>query len=185
MKQTQINNKSLHTLSFIPAMTYSNAYIQKESLIEDNKGKAGVYRWINKKNGKTYIGSAVNLARRFYLYYNLEHLSKNNMTINRALLKYGHSNFSLEILEYCEAKNTTIREQHYMDICKPEYNILKIAGSSLGFKHSEETIEKLRERVHTEEAKAKISKSRIGTKISEETRAKISALLKGVGGIKV
>jgi len=44
MKQTQINNKSLHTLSFIPAMTYSNADLQKESLIEDNKGKAGVYR---------------------------------------------------------------------------------------------------------------------------------------------
>lgn len=26
-----------------------------------------------------------------------------------------------------------------MDLLKPEYNILKIAGSSLGFKHSEKT----------------------------------------------
>lgn len=29
-----------------------------------------------------------------------------------------------------------------MDLLNPEYNILKTAGSFLGFKHSEETIEK-------------------------------------------
>jgi hypothetical protein len=31
------------------------------------------------------------------------------------------------------------REQYYLDLLKPEYNILKVAGSSLGFKHSEES----------------------------------------------
>jgi group I intron endonuclease len=40
---------------------------------------------------------------------------------------------------------------------RAEYNILKTAGSSLGFKHSEETLKKLRNRKHSEETKAKMS----------------------------
>ena len=35
-------------------------------------------------------------------------------------------------------------EQHYLDLYKPKYNILKVAGSSQGFKHSPETIAKLK-----------------------------------------
>ena len=34
-------------------------------------------------------------------------------------------------------------EQHYIDLYKPKYNILKLAGSSQGFKHSPDTIAKL------------------------------------------
>jgi len=64
------------------------------------------------------------------------------------LLKYGYSNFTLEILEYCEPENALAREQHYLDHLKPEYNILQIAlaaqdawgcfaaGSILGYKQS-------------------------------------------------
>lgn len=29
-------------------------------------GKFGVYRWINLKNNKTYVGSVVNLDKRLY-----------------------------------------------------------------------------------------------------------------------
>ena len=58
------------------------------------------------------------------------------MLINRALLKEGYSSFSLYILEYCDKNNVVKREQYYIDLLNPEYNILKIAGSSLGFKHS-------------------------------------------------
>lgn len=36
------------------------------------------------------------------------------------------------------------REQYYLDLLKPDYNILKTAGSFLGFKHSEETIAKFK-----------------------------------------
>ena len=136
------------------------------------------------------------------------------MTINKALLKYGYSatvvgppwngggpqpNFTalqppsaaaaasgaLEILEYCAPEDTIKREQHYLDLLKPEYNILKIAGSSFGYKHTETTLAKLRGRTHSEETRSKLSKSRIGTQLSEETRAKLSLLLKGVGGLEV
>ena len=66
------------------------------------------------------------------------------MLINKALLKYGYGNFSLEILEYCEPKDLISREQYYLDLIKPEYNILKIAGSRLGAKHSLDVIAKIK-----------------------------------------
>lgn len=49
--------------------------------------------------------------------------------INSAFLKYGYSNFTLEILEYCESSEAVLREQYYLDLLKPEYNILSTAGS--------------------------------------------------------
>jgi len=56
------------------------------------------------------------------------------------LLKYGYSNFSLEILEYCPASELFIREKYYFKLLNPEYNIALEPGSSmLGRRHSEET----------------------------------------------
>jgi hypothetical protein len=63
----------------------------------------------------------------------------------RALLKYGYSNFKLEILEYCLPEDVINREQYYLDLLQPEYNIYKVAGSPSGYKHTEETLAKLRE----------------------------------------
>jgi group I intron endonuclease len=81
------------------------------------------------------------LSRRFKEYYNKNHISKikRNFSVHAALLKYGYSSFKLEILEYCDKFNLIEREQHYINMLKPEYNVLKIAGSNLGFKHSEST----------------------------------------------
>jgi group I intron endonuclease len=104
------------------------------------------------------------------------------MSINRALLKYGYSSFKLEILEYCDPQNVIIREQFYLDLLKPEYNILAKAGSCLGFKHSAETKQKMREAEHSgrfkkghqhaEETKTKISEAHMGRKHTEETLVK-------------
>lgn len=65
------------------------------------------------------------------------------MVINKALLKYGYSNFKLEILEYCDPKELTRREQYYMDLLNPEYNVLRKANSSLGYKHTETSLVKI------------------------------------------
>ena len=100
------------------------------------------------------------------------------MLICRALLKYGYSNFSLEILEYCKPDNVIEREQYYLDLLKPEYNILKTAGSCLGLNHSQETKRKLAEankgKILSELTKAKMSAAKKGVKLSQETRAKLS-----------
>lgn len=83
-------------------VVYYNADTQKIQVIQDNKGKSGIYRWINKKDNISYIGSALNLSRRLANYYSYVMLSKEKRIISRALLKYGYSNFQLEILEYCD-----------------------------------------------------------------------------------
>jgi group I intron endonuclease len=93
--------------------------------------------------------------------------------IYNALLKYGHSKFSLEILEYCAPEKYIEREQYYIDLLKPEYNTLKIAGSSLGFKHSEETIAKI------SAAKKGAKHPMFGKTHSVETIKKISEAKKG------
>jgi len=92
-------------------------------------------------NGKSYIGSSINLRYRFYKYYSIQCLlSDNCMPICRALLKYGYSKFSVEILEYCKVEDTLIREKHYLDLYQPKYNIsLDPTASFAGRKHSEET----------------------------------------------
>ncbi len=59
------------------------------------------------------------------------------------MAKYGYSQFSVEIIEYCEPSEVLKKEQYYLDLLKPKYNILKIAGSFVGFKHSTEIKEKL------------------------------------------
>lgn len=163
----------------IPVATYANADVQKELAVRENRGKSGVYRWINKKTGKSYIGSSIDLSRRFNQYYNYNHISdlKHNMLIYKALLKSGYSNFQLQILEYCDKYNLLEREQYYIDLLKPEYNILLNAASSLGFKHTEKTILKMKA-PKSEESLVKIRNHLANlnaSPFSPEVRARISA----------
>jgi group I intron endonuclease len=60
------------------------------------------------------------------------HLKSRKSAIYSALLKYGYSNFKLEILEYCKASDAIAREQLYITSLRPEYNILKLAGYRFG-----------------------------------------------------
>jgi group I intron endonuclease len=167
----------------VPIKIYENAYVQKAQILSENKGKSGIYRWTNNTNGKSYIGSAVNLAIRIFQYYNLDFISKYNMTVYKAIIKYGYSCFTLEILEYCEPNDCIKREQYYLDIFQPEYNILRTAGSSLGHKHSEETRAKISAnllgKTHSDETKGKISAAILGKIRTEEVRAKMCAAKMG------
>lgn len=101
-----------------PVVIYNNSDEDKLNILADNRKKPGIYRWINKINGNTYIGSSVNISLRMYTYYSLRSLAKSNRPIDRALLKYGFSNFRLEILEYGDKTNVLIREQYYIDLLK-------------------------------------------------------------------
>nr|YP_009072335.1 GIY-YIG endonuclease [Sclerotinia borealis]AHX82999.1 GIY-YIG endonuclease [Sclerotinia borealis] len=163
---------------FVPINMYSNTDTEKLNIIKDNKNKCGVYRWINLETNKSYVGSSVNLGRRFSTYYSYEYLTKNSYTISRALLKYGYSSFRLDILEYCDKSDVFAREQHYLDLFQPEYNILKSAGSLLGFKHSVSTRERLSNfytgRSISEQVKAKMSESQRGRTHSAEALANMS-----------
>lgn len=137
-----------HLLASIvnPVLKYSNADTNKLKILKEIKGKAGVYRWINNINGKCYVGSSVDLSKRLYRYYSLAHIIAQSefSLICKALVKYGYSTFSFEILEFCDRKDVLVREQYYIDLLEPEYNILKKAGSHLGYKHTDEAKAKMR-----------------------------------------
>jgi hypothetical protein len=60
-----------------------------------------------------------------------------------------------------------LREQFYLDTLKPTYNILILAGSSLGFKHSYSTIVQMKERNHK-------NQPFLGREHSEESKLKMS-----------
>ena len=134
-----------------PVVKYNDADLEKVDILAGNRKKVGVYLWINNENGNKYVGSSVSLSVRMYTYYSLRSLAKSNRPIDRALLKYGFSKFSLYILEYCTSENVIEREQYYLDVIKPEYNIVEKAGSTLGYKHTEDSLAKMRNFVLSDE----------------------------------
>lgn len=174
----------------VPLLVYDNGESKRKEVVKDNTDKAGVYRWINKVNGKCYVGSSANLGFRLKQYYSNNYLTrkKSVSSISSALIKYGHSNFILEILVHCVPEKSIIlkKEQFYIDKFKPEYNILKVAGSPLGYKHTEEALAKMKNRklsqehkeqvlirILSESHKAKVNEANLGRKNSEESLAKM------------
>ena len=112
------------------------------------------------------------------------------MFINKAILKHGYYNFRLDILEYCAPEECIEREQFYIDALKPEYNILNIADSSLGYKHTKETQAKFKERKFSldqlENLRARLIKLNKNQSEEQKLRARERMLkLRGAKGIKV
>lgn len=110
--------------------------------------QAGVYIFRNKVNFKCYVGSSVHLYTRIAdYYYNNDSHGKISIIISRALAKYTHSNFKLIVflVSSTDSKYILFMEQLVIDILQPEYNILLVAGSPIGFKHSLESKEKIRQ----------------------------------------
>jgi GIY-YIG catalytic domain len=115
-----------------PLIIYEDSLLNKFNALDDNIGKSAIYRWVHKINNKSYVGSSKDLYRRLREYYNINFLKRRVLTSNsriyRALLNEGYGSFILEILEYCDKNILIEREQYYIDLIKPEYNIQSIAG---------------------------------------------------------
>ncbi|KKL12012.1 hypothetical protein LCGC14_2540030 [marine sediment metagenome] len=129
---------------------------------------SGIYKIANTVTGDLYIGSAVNTDRRIYRHkYLLNKQEHHNPILQNVYNKHGLNNLLFEIIERVEDKNDLLsREQFYLDKLNPKYNICKIAGSSLGLKHSEETKKKMSEshKNMSEDTRHKISLSQRGNK---------------------
>jgi group I intron endonuclease len=106
----------------------------------------GVYKYQNKIDVKLYIGSSIDIQKRWKSHR--DELIKNNHEncyLQRAITKYGIENFEFRVLEIVEDKTKLIeREQYYLDLYKsylPKngYNICKVAGlgSQLGLTRSD------------------------------------------------
>ena len=126
------------------------------------KDRSGVYAFINNINGKYYIGSAVCLYSRLRDYDQSWYARVNeNTLIMRAIAKYGMDNFTIVILEFTTTEIARTTEQTFINTYKPEYNILTLANSSLGYKQ-------------TEEAKRKISEGLTGVPRSNKVREEMT-----------
>jgi group I intron endonuclease len=154
--------------------------------------KGGIYKILNIKNNKFYIGSSKNLIKRknqhfLFLKLNIHH----NKHLQNSWNKYEPENFIFEILEICDQGDLLIKEQYYIDTLRPHYNISPTAGSTSGYKHTEDT-KKILSEIHkgktvSEEVKKRMSESKkgilnssFGKKMSDETKAKISKATKGI-----
>lgn len=138
---------------------------------------SGIYQIKNKINGKFYIGSAVNFIKRKANHFIfLKNGNHPNIHLQRASQKYGVDNLEFMVLEYVEVDKLIEREQLWIDWTNPKYNILKVAGSVLGFKHSEETKNKYyKNKKDKEETKLKKSLATKGRPKSDLHKAKIGA----------
>lgn len=146
---------------------YSDPANQRSKIREENNGKIGVYAWVNKINNKVYVGSGDPLYTRLSDYYQPWYLtSRTNLYVIRAFNKYTMANFSLYILEYTDSESLIACEQNWINLIDPEYNTNPNAGSTKGYKHTDQALEKIRKlslgRTHTEEVKNLMSENRKG-----------------------
>jgi group I intron endonuclease len=85
---------------------------------------SGIYCIINLKNNKWYIGSSKNIRLRLWDHRStLRHNNHDNPHLQNAWNKYGEEYFDYYIIERCDEQITLEREQYYLDLCKPQYNI--------------------------------------------------------------
>lgn len=130
---------------------YENLHTLETQILirNDNRRKSGIYCIRNIINGHLYIGSAITDRINTRFRNHCIHLSGSSL-LNKAIKKYDLNNFQFLILEYNPGivlkenqKKSHIKlielETEYINYYKPEYNILSVGYSSLGYKHSEET----------------------------------------------
>lgn len=103
----------------------------------------GVYRIRNLNTSDVYIGSAAGkkgFAHRFDRHRSdLNCVRHPNAHLQNAWIKYGSDYFVFEILLYCNPEDCLMYEQIAIDYYKPHYNLNQSAYSRLGSKVSKET----------------------------------------------
>lgn len=137
---------------------------------KDYVKQSGIYGWVYKKSIKTYVGSALDIAVRPFSH--LFKSTRTNIHLKNALEKHGLNSFVLVIFEHIGNKNKISakilqdRENFYLTRISNKYNFLEKAYTSKGYKHTPESLLKIR-------------KSRLGKVLSEETKEKLRQRFSG------
>lgn len=171
---------------------------------------SGIYKIINKTNGKYYVGSSNNVGAGGHSRWRQHSLklikgNHDNEYLQNAWNAYGKDNFEFVIVEEVSLDKLLIVEQKYLDLAKTEpdkcYNLKfeamggqwrecsknKMRGSNnpmFGKTHTDEVKKILSEiskgRKLDNETKRKLSQYRLGKTYSEETKRRISESKKGI-----
>ncbi len=180
-----------------------------------DKKICGIYK-IESPSGRIYIGQSVDIERRWNYHMEMRDAYKHTI-LYRSLAKYGADKHSFKILEECPKEKLNERERYYIEKydtfeTKHGLNLTKGGDSQvvlskrtrdkisrakkgktiphlIGFKHSQETKDKLAElakgntnwlgKNHSEETKEKIRQANLGKNLSEETIEKLRILSTG------
>lgn len=134
-----------------------------------------IYKITNRVNDKVYIGftSKRNVNRRWTEHKSISRNPQdpNHYYIHRAMNKYGVDNFVFEVIYQSKDRDYTLKKMEplFIDLYQAEYNLAEGGDAPfLGRKHSAETIEQFKTRRHTEDTKARMSKTRKGMIRTEE-----------------
>lgn len=140
--------------------------------------KSGVYQIVNTINGKRYIGSSINIKKRWREHRGaLKGRRHHNTYLQRSWDKYGKSNFDFQVIYYCGRDTVCNNEQFFLDVLSPEYNILDIAGRPPVLTGEDNPNYG---KHFTKEHRRKIAKANTGYRHSEETKKKLSKLNSGI-----
>lgn len=64
----------VYVLNTVPVITYLDVISDRDKILNENRGKWGIYGWTNVHNKKSYVGSSTNLTRRFLYYLNTNYM---------------------------------------------------------------------------------------------------------------
>lgn len=140
--------------------------------------ESGIYKITNIVNGKFYIGSSVNIRKRWISHKcDLNKQRHHNRHLQFSFNKHGFDCFKFEVLEQCSRELLKDTEQKYLDRIDNDkcYNIFKESYAVNGKNHP------MYGRTHSKEARLKIKIARSKQVISHslETKKKISEGNKG------
>lgn len=106
-------------------------------------GVSGIYQITNTVNKKIYIGSSIDIGRRWNNHLvELRQGKHPNAILLRSWSKHGEAAFEFSVLATCPPDYVLPAEQWFIDNLNPDYNILKVVGDGTikrGYKMSEET----------------------------------------------
>lgn len=164
---------------------------------------SGIYK-ITSPNNKVYIGQSIDLDYRYNCYRLLK--CKQQKKIYNSLLKYGFDNHLFEVVENCDIELLNERERYWQEYYNCVENGLNCAytkTNNKSGKHSKETINNIKKALigvvkkkritmnqnsrdliskrQKEKYSIKENHPRYNTKLSEETKLKISKTKKEKG----
>jgi group I intron endonuclease len=130
----------------------------------------GIYQLRNIITGNKYVGRSANLHRRKNDHFsNMRRNAHRNTRVQADHDAHGVESFVFELLEYVDADALRTAEQRHLDRPEFTYNIARKATGGYGDGYS-----------HTDESREKIRQARIGTKQTDEARARQSETRKSM-----